>query len=272
MKYDQRKVTVTKSDYAGAYVDRARSEYTIIRPRYYEVVDLNFGTKKRFLVEITNSKRRRDDEGDDGATHARLVFAPIEMPMRVLAVSQLSCSFSRPGRANLRKRAYAMVTFRRPMIRGGRRVVPAASAKSLPAWFRGCYGKQFVPSYKLNKAQKGTSGNLSDMLCVAFPSWDEVEFVKYYMLARVYAAYRQYTFIDPDERRQVIRDFAKMPIKLRRYLKGLKPGDVVGLLHERVDEYDEREIAMLSEEHGVAQVKIRNYLRLRRDEESSWDR
>lgn len=272
MSYSPIKVSVAKSDYVGAYVDRSGSDYAIIRPRYYEVVDLNFDTKKRFLVEITESKRRRDDEGDEGAAHARLVFAPTDMPKRVLAVSQLSCSFSRPSRANLRKRAYAMVTFRRPMIRGGRRVVPAACAKSLPAWFRGCYGRQFAPSYKLNKPQKGARGNLSDMLCVVFPSWDEVEFVKYYMLARVYAAYRQYTFIDPDDRRQIMRDFSKMPIALRRHLKRLKSAEVVHLLHERVDEFEDKEIAMLSARHGVPQNKIRSYLRLRRDEESSWDR
>jgi hypothetical protein len=110
------------------------------------------------------------------------------------------------------------------------------------------------------------------MLCVVFPSWDEVEFVKYYMLVRVYAAYRQYTFIDPDERRQIMREFSKMPIVLRRHLKQLKPAEVVYLLHERVSEDEDRAIAILSDGHGVPQNKIRNYLRLRRDEESSWDR
>ena len=270
MKYDQRKVTVTKSDYAGAYIDRTRSVYTIIRPRYYEVIDLNFGTKKRFLVEITDSKTRSADKDDEGAAHACLVFAPIEMPKRVLAVSQLSCSFSRPGRANLRKRAYAMVTFRRPMIRGGRRVVPAKSAKSLPSWFRSTYSKRFAPVFKLNKIEKGKRGNLSEMLCVTFTSWDEVEFVKYYMLSRVFAAYCQYTFIDPDDRRKILKDFAKMPIKLRRILKYMNPSEVSNILHERVEEDEEREIAYLSHIHGVTQSSIRSYLRLRHDEESSW--
>lgn len=280
--YDPDLVKVSKLPISGSRVERKRSKYTIVLPRYYQVIDRNFGTSEPFIIEVTDSMENQDDDTDtEPGVVVQLMLAPSRLPKRVAAVSQLAIKFNRPKALSRRKGAYAAVTFRRPFVWGGLKKVGVQSFGRLPSWFTSPLEANFSSlrgmltdkEYVLLGSRNQVPMNLDFVLTVYFPVWDESKFVAYYMINRVFAAFQKYVFVDTEQRTEALNIFSTFPKSLQSRIRRLRKSEMTRILlatRPRAEAELPEDITKMISKSGASIPQFRKYLHYKLLTEAPW--
>jgi hypothetical protein len=281
-QYDKDLVQVTKLPWKGISVDRRQGIYSYETQRFYEVLDRNFRTKSPFIIVVRDSDADEEGREDSKGVLVQMMISPIGVPRRVAAAGFLSIKFLRPNLRSLRNGAFTNLTFRRPLIWGGRRNVDLDDIRSLPKWFIANYGKCIKMRREMNSAKdfdlfsnrKQSPESNNEFVPVVFmPKWDESEMVRYYMINRVFASYCKYTYVSSDdleEDRLRVREF---PAGLKRELRAIRPSQLNKiLLSSRPGRQTAGEsiVSKLSMKYLTFAAHIRKHLQIRLLREAPW--
>lgn len=280
--YDPKLIQVSKLPISGSRVERRGNEYTVVSPRYYQVVDRNFGTSEPFIIEVADSNENQDDDSDvEPGVVVQLMLAPSRLPKRVAAVSQLTSKFNHPKARSRRKGAYAAVTFRRPLVWGGLKKVGVQSFGTLPSWFTtplhgnfsGLRGMLTDKQYIILGSKNQVPMNLDFVLTVYFPVWDESKFVAYYMINRVFAAYQKYVFVSTEQRTEALNIFSTFPKSLQSRIRRLRKSEMTRILLATKPSAEvelPEDITQMISKSGVSVPKFRKYLHYKLLTEAPW--
>lgn len=267
--YVQKRVTIKKHD-ARRPVRGLDLGQGARGHRIYEVLDPNIPISGRYLIEVCDCRNADLDWINPPVVRVRLLKAPSGSPPRIHALTNRPCYFFKSKGRHVFYKAYALLSFERPLSKTTARYVPANALRDLPSWFQKYLKSDFCDSGYAIGDDKLPDDD-PELLCVGLRNWCDNVFVGHYMIARVYAAFKKFCFIDRREKRQILAEFGKFPSGLQHELAEWKVPKSSANIPKWIHEGRAGLLESFANAYRVHPAHIRWYLTLRCDEEAPWD-
>ena len=198
--YDPAKLEIEKCSIRGVRIDRVHAKEYRVKPRLYLVRDKNIPIGGQWLVQL-HDKHVVEGSGDSHkATVISIMLAPLRANNRMTALTRQSIMIQPATQGKHVGKPYAHVTFRPPGQRGGKKTAVRGQKDYLPGWFLQRYKRKI----RLRRTVKGKVQSDSDVgkrlgkyhdikEVVVFDDWDDIEFVRYFFMMRVFSAFHGFS-------------------------------------------------------------------------------
>ena len=198
--YDPSKLEIEQCSIRGVRIDRVHGQEYRVKPRLYLVREKNLPIGGQWLVQL-HEKHVVEGTGDlHKATIVSLMLAPLRASNRMTALTRQSIMIQPASSGKHVGKPYAHITFRPPGQRGGKKTAVRGQKDHLPGWFLQRYKRKI----RLRRTVKGnvqSDSNVGKRLgkyhdikeVVVFDEWDDVEFVRYFFMMRIFSAFHGFS-------------------------------------------------------------------------------
>lgn len=193
--YDPTLVSIEKLAISGTRVERVHGEEYVVTPRFYSVCDRNLSRKGAWLLELYEKLLSRAHGDDQRVTIVTAALAPADSPPRMASLTRQSIMIVPGMLGKYRGMPYAHVSFREAQSFGGRRTAVRGGKDVLPEWFLERYSRRLRLRKTVqgrvqsdHKAVKHLTKYHDNKQVVVFDAWDDEQFIRLFLLTRIYAA------------------------------------------------------------------------------------
>ena len=198
--YDPSKLEIEQCSIRGVRIDRVHGQEYRVKPRLYLVREKNLPIGGQWLVQL-HEKHVVEGTGDSHkATIVSVMLAPLRASTRMTALTRQSIMIQPASTGKHVGKPYAHITFRPPGQHGGKKTAVRGQKDHLPGWFLQRYKRKI----RLRRTVKGnvqSDSNVGKRLgkyhdikeVVVFDEWDDVEFVRYFFMMRVFSAFHGFS-------------------------------------------------------------------------------